>query len=67
LLRGDTAVSTFELRSRSRIQRAVPLAVRETAEQDREPDKTRDDQPVGFANSGGLVFMDESAEEIPTL
>jgi hypothetical protein len=22
---------------------------------------------VGFANSGGLVFMDESAEEIPTL
>jgi hypothetical protein len=23
--------------------------------------------PVGFANSGGLVFMDESAEEIPTL
>jgi hypothetical protein len=25
------------------------------------------DEPVGFANSGGLVFMDESAEEIPTL
>ena len=24
-------------------------------------------QRVGFANSGGLVFMDESAEEIPTL
>jgi hypothetical protein len=23
--------------------------------------------PVGFANSGGLVFVDESAEEIPTL
>ena len=22
---------------------------------------------VAFANSGGLVFMDESAEEIPTL
>jgi hypothetical protein len=22
---------------------------------------------VGFANSGGLVFMDESAEEIPPL
>jgi hypothetical protein len=24
-------------------------------------------EPVGFANSGGFVFMDESAEEIPTL
>jgi hypothetical protein len=23
--------------------------------------------PVGFANSGGLVFVDESAEEISTL
>ncbi len=23
--------------------------------------------PVGFANSGGLVFMDDSTEEIPTL
>jgi len=22
---------------------------------------------VGFANSGGLVFVDESAKEIPTL
>jgi hypothetical protein len=28
---------------------------------------TRDDgaQPVGFANSGGLVFVDEAAEEVP--
>jgi hypothetical protein len=24
-------------------------------------------QRVGFVNSGGLVFVDESAEEIPTL
>ncbi len=24
-------------------------------------------EAVGFVNSGGLVFMDESAEEIPTL
>jgi hypothetical protein len=29
--------------------------------------RNRDEEPVGFANSGGLVFMDESAEEIPTL
>jgi hypothetical protein len=29
--------------------------------------KLRLGQPVGFANSGGLVFVDESAEEIPTL
>jgi hypothetical protein len=27
------------------------------------PDRER----VGFANLGGLVFVDESAEEIPTL
>ena len=24
-------------------------------------------KPVGFAKSGGLVFVDESAEKIPTL
>ena len=30
-------------------------------------DVPADFERVGFANSGGLVFMDEPAEEIPTL
>jgi hypothetical protein len=30
------------------------------------PGRTEVNGPVGFANSGGLVFVDESAEEVVT-